>query len=244
MFTPGQYSGRRLQGHWAKGRGFDPHYSGRCVVYLSKIHLPPKKVLVIPRKRWLRPDKNCWLGCKTSTQTNKSKSYLQVTMTYMRTWMSLKFGQIRLLVSMSTNSVIIDKKVLPLFLGCFYPILFILADNDEMHVSSEDFEIQPDAITDCGVSCPLASKKIPIGLYIVMEKTVLPLFLSYILGQIFFILAGNDDIHKRLDEFEIRPDPIRDHRSTCMLLYKWNIAKKTTVHLPSIARSHSSQNLF
>ena len=39
----------------ARGRGFDPH-SGRRVVSLSKIHLPPKKVLVIPRKRWLRPD--------------------------------------------------------------------------------------------------------------------------------------------------------------------------------------------
>ena len=26
----------------ASGLGFDPH-SGRCVVYLSKIHLPPKK---------------------------------------------------------------------------------------------------------------------------------------------------------------------------------------------------------
>ena len=36
-------------------RGFDPH-SGRRVVSLSKIHLPPKKVLIIPRKRWLRPD--------------------------------------------------------------------------------------------------------------------------------------------------------------------------------------------
>ena len=39
----------------ARGRGFDPH-SGRRVVSLSKIHLTPKKVLVIPRKRWLRPD--------------------------------------------------------------------------------------------------------------------------------------------------------------------------------------------
>ena len=29
---------------------------------------------------------------------------------------------------------------------------------------------------------------------------------------ILFILAGNDDIHKSLDEFEIQPDPIRDHR--------------------------------
>ena len=39
----------------ARGRGFDSH-SGRRVVSLSKIHLPHKKVLVIPRKRLLRPD--------------------------------------------------------------------------------------------------------------------------------------------------------------------------------------------
>ena len=31
-----------------------------------------------------------------------------------------------------------------LFLGCFYPILFILAGNDDMHESSEEFEIRPD----------------------------------------------------------------------------------------------------
>ena len=44
----------------ARGLGFDPH-SGRRVVSLSKIHLPPTKVLVIPRKQWLPPDitKNC-----------------------------------------------------------------------------------------------------------------------------------------------------------------------------------------
>ena len=34
-------------------------------------------------------------------------------------------------------------------------------------------------------------------------------------AQILFILAGNDDIHKSLDEFEIRPDPIRGHRVSC-----------------------------
>ena len=39
----------------ARSRGFDPH-SGPRVVSLSKIHLPPKKVLVKPRKWWLRPD--------------------------------------------------------------------------------------------------------------------------------------------------------------------------------------------
>ena len=51
-------SGRALDSG-ARGRGFDPH-SGRRVVSLSKIHLPPsiypQKVLVIPRKRRLRPD--------------------------------------------------------------------------------------------------------------------------------------------------------------------------------------------
>ena len=39
----------------ARGRGFDPH-SGRRVVSLSKIHLPPKKVLVKRKKRCLHPN--------------------------------------------------------------------------------------------------------------------------------------------------------------------------------------------
>ena len=54
-------------------------------------------------------------------------------MTYMRAWMSLKFGQIRLLVSMATDRVIMKKTVLP---AVFYPTLFILAGNDDMHESS------------------------------------------------------------------------------------------------------------
>ena len=68
--------------------------------------------------------------------------------------MSLKFGQIRLLVSMATNRVLMEKTVSPIFLGCFYPILFILAGNDDMHESSEEFEFLPDPTNDCGVSCP------------------------------------------------------------------------------------------
>ena len=78
--------------------------------------------------------------------------------------MSLKFGQIRLLVSMATDRVIMEKTMLPLFLGCFYPILFILAGNDDIHESLEKFEIRPDLNTDCGVSCPLVSEKISIDL--------------------------------------------------------------------------------
>ena len=51
----------------------DPH-SGRRVVSLSKIHLPPR-VLVILRKRWLRPDmteKNFnWDVKQKRNETNK-----------------------------------------------------------------------------------------------------------------------------------------------------------------------------
>ena len=68
--------------------------------------------------------------------------------------MSLKFCQIRPLVSMATHRVIVKKNVLPLFLGYFYPILFILAGNDDMHESLEEFEFLPDPTTDCGVSRP------------------------------------------------------------------------------------------
>ena len=41
---------------------------------------------------------------------------------------------------------------------------FILAGNEDMHKLSDEFEFRPDRTTDCGVSCPWASKKIPIDL--------------------------------------------------------------------------------
>ena len=39
-----------------------------------------------------------------------------------------------------------------------------------------------------------------------MGKTMSPLF-SAVHDRILFILAGNDNIHESLDEFEIQPDP-------------------------------------
>ena len=68
--------------------------------------------------------------------------------------MSLKFGHIRLLVSMATDRVIMEKRCCHFFSAVFYPIRFILAGNDDMHESLEEFEIQPDPTTVCGVSCP------------------------------------------------------------------------------------------
>ena len=50
------------------------------------------------------------------------------------------------------------------FFSAGFPILFILAGTDDMHESSEEFEIRCDSTTDCEVSCPLASEKIPIDL--------------------------------------------------------------------------------
>ena len=100
-----------------------------------------------------------------------SISYLQVTMTYMGAWMSLKFGQIRLLVPMTTDSSCSllfyfynGKYGAATFSRLFYPIILILAGNDDTHNSSEEFEFLPDPTTDCGVSCPWASEKIPIDL--------------------------------------------------------------------------------
>ena len=62
--------------------------------------------------------------------------------------------RIRTLVSMATDSshrVIMGKTASSHFLD---RILFILAGNDDMHESLDEFEIWPDSTTDCGVSCP------------------------------------------------------------------------------------------
>ena len=72
---------------------------------------------------------------------------------------ALGFGpdRIKTLVSMATDSshrVIMEKKSCHFFSAVFHPILFVLAGNDDMHGSSEEFEIQPNLTTNCGVSCP------------------------------------------------------------------------------------------
>ena len=74
--------------------------------------------------------------------------YLQVTMTYIKACMSLKFGRIRPRTTALKNrchhviSVDID------------PIFFKLAGNKDMHNIMNEFEFRPDRTTDYGVSCP------------------------------------------------------------------------------------------
>ena len=71
-----------------------------------------------------------------------------------------------------------------------------------MHKSLHEFEIGPDLTTGFH------------GISVIIMKTVLPLFLV-VLNGILFILTGNDDIHKSLDEFEFQPDPATDHIASC-----------------------------
>ena len=67
--------------------------------------------------------------------------------------MSSKFSQIRPLVSMATDRVTVGKTVLS-HLKIFVRIHLILAGNDDIHKSLNEFEIWRDPTMDCGVGCP------------------------------------------------------------------------------------------
>ena len=69
-------------------------------------------------------------------------------------------------------------------------------------------------------------------------------FFSAILGQILFILAGNDDINKSLDEFEIRPDPIRDRRVSCSLASKESMLSLLLVSQLWLYLEHSQVSVY
>ena len=68
--------------------------------------------------------------------------------------MSFKFSQMRQLVSMATDRVTVGKTVFLHFLKSFYRIHFILAGNDDVHKSLNEFEIRRDLTMDYGVGCP------------------------------------------------------------------------------------------
>ena len=82
-------------------------------------------------------------------------------MTYMRTWMSSKFGQIR---TRTAELAALEhwknlqrhngENNVHVFCAVFDRILFIVAGNDNTHKSLDDFEIQPNLTTKYRVSCP------------------------------------------------------------------------------------------
>ena len=68
--------------------------------------------------------------------------------------MSSKFGQMRPLVSMATDRVTVGKFGHRIFSKVFDRIHFILAGNDDIHKSLNEFEIRRDQTMDYGVGCP------------------------------------------------------------------------------------------
>ena len=127
-------------------------------------------------------------------------------MTYIRAWMSSKFGQIR---PRNTELPALERpknRCCHFFSPVFYPIPFIhvLTGNDDMHESSE--EIRPPTVELA------ALERLKNPNRFIMGKTMLPFFLSCSLSDPFhtcrylhtYILAVNDDIYKSSDEFEIQ----------------------------------------
>ena len=90
------------------------------------------------------------------------------------------------------------------FLAALDRIHFILAGNDDIHESLEEFKIWPDP-TSCfhGNRCYIGKNGVAT--------------FSAIFYPILFILAGNDDMHESSEEFEIRPDLTTDSGVKCPL---------------------------
>ena len=91
--------------------------------------------------------------------------YFHVTRTSIKAWMSLNFLKWDLTLAHWTQ--VSDR--------CPLGYLFKLAGNKDVHNIMNEVEFRPDRTTDCGVSCPWASKKYPHRL--IMGKMVFPLFL-------------------------------------------------------------------
>ena len=90
----------------------------------------------------------------------------------------------------------------------FKSIILILAGNEDMHESLDEFKFRPDTDTNTRVICPCASEKL---LYNVVS-TLAP---SFLIGFSSYLQIYNEDIHNISDEFEIRPDPTKDCGVSC-----------------------------
>ena len=112
--------------------------------------------------------------------------------------MSSKFGQMRPLVSMTTDRVTVGKWRHHVFSNVFNQIHFILAGNDNIQKSLNELkfgEIRPWT-TELAALERLKKKSYTL----IIEKMTSSHF-STIFHLILFILAGNEDMHKSLDDF-------------------------------------------
>ena len=80
-------------------------------------------------------------------------------------------------------------------------MFLILANLDE-------FEFRQDPTSDCGVSSPLASEKVPIDL---QWGNSCDQFSAFNFAWIVFVFGSNKDMHKSLDELKFQPDATTDY---------------------------------
>ena len=78
--------------------------------------------------------------------------------------MSSTFGQIRPLVSMVTDRVMMGKTVSPLFLGCFHPLPFIIAGDMTCMRAGTSLNFSLIGPPTAELAALERLKKIPIGL--------------------------------------------------------------------------------
>ena len=76
-------------------------------------------------------------------------------------------------------------------------ILLIVAGNEDMHKSLDEFEFRPD---------PTALERL---------KNRCCHFFSVAIDKIHFKFVGNEDIHNISDEFEFQPDRTTDYGVNC-----------------------------
>ena len=142
----------------------------------------------------------------------RSFSYLQVTRTYICAWMSSNFGQIPLLTTELAALERLKNRCRHFFSVAIDQIHFKFVGNEDMHNISNEFEFRPDWTTNYGVICPWTSKNTPKTYN---GKDAVSTLSRLFKGAILWILAGNDDMHKSLDEFEFQPDPTTDLGVSC-----------------------------
>ena len=103
--------------------------------------------------------------------------------TCIKAWLSSKFGQIRPLVSMATDSVIIWKTVSPRFSRFLMGSVFIFTGNDDIHKSWDEFEIRADLTTNHRAAFKRLKKKMMFP------------FFSLCRNPIHFKFVGIEDMH-------------------------------------------------
>ena len=139
------------------------------------------------------PEHSCLIG---------SSSFLQATRTCITTLMRFNFNQITPLTRELPALVLLNGS---------YSFLQVTRTTIRSRMSSNFGQIRPwtaelDAIERL--------KKIAIDL---QREKYCEHSSAFIFDLIFFVPAGNKDMHKSLDEFEFQPDPTTDYRVNCPL---------------------------